>query len=186
MIPVTKITDGKLTLRPYESDDLPDIVEAVRESIPEIMPWMGWCHPNYGEEDAREWMETLHKDWQAGVRYTFVIADAAEGTFLGSIGFNHINPFYRLANLGYWVRTSHTGMGTATRAARMVARFGFEQIGLLRAEIVVAEDNYASLRVAAKCGAAREGVLRNRLIIREKVIPAVMHSLIPTDLELPG
>jgi RimJ/RimL family protein N-acetyltransferase len=35
--------------------------------------------------------------------------------------------------------------------------------------------------VAEKAGAKREGVLRNRLIVRENVLDAVMWSLIPQD-----
>jgi RimJ/RimL family protein N-acetyltransferase len=96
---------------------------------------------------------------------------------------NHINYQYRLANLGYWGRTSATGRGIATQAARLVAAFGIEQLTLLRAEIVVALGNKPRLWVAEKCGAKREGVLRNRLIVREKVFDAVMHSLTPQDFD---
>jgi ribosomal-protein-serine acetyltransferase len=89
-----------------------------------------------------------------------------------------------LANLGYWVRSSATRRGIATRAARLVGEFAVKQVGLLRAEIVVAVGNKPSLRVAEKCGAKREGVLRNRLIVREQVLDAVMHSLTPQDFDL--
>jgi hypothetical protein len=90
-----------------------------------------------------------------------------------------------LANLGYWVRTSATGHGVATRAARLVAQFGIEKIGLLRVEIVVAIGNIASMRVAEKAGAKREGILRNRLVGRDKVLDAVMHSLTQVILGFP-
>jgi RimJ/RimL family protein N-acetyltransferase len=83
--------------------------------------------------------------------------------------------------LGYWVRSRRRGQGIAARAARLVARFGFERLGLLRAEIVVAVGNTASLRAAEKSGAQREGVLRNRITVRDKIYDAVMYSLIPQD-----
>jgi len=35
---------------------------------------------------------------------------------------------------------------------------------------------------AEKAGATREGILRNRLVVRDKVYDAVMFSLIPGDL----
>ena len=53
---------------------------------------------------------------------------------------------------------------------------------LLRAEIVVAVGNHASLRVAQKAGAKREGILRDRLIVRDKIYDAVMHSLTRQDV----
>ena len=43
-------------------------------------------------------------------------------------------------------------------------------------------DNVASLRVAEKVGAIREGILRNRLVNADRADDAVMFSLIPNDL----
>ena len=110
--------------------------------------------------------------------------DASDSSILGSCSLNHIDPYFRLGNLAYWVRSSRLGEGIASRAVRLVTRFAFEQVGLIRAEIVVAEANLASLRVAEKVGALREGVLRNRLIIHGQIFPGVMHSLIPKDFGL--
>jgi len=87
-----------------------------------------------------------------------------------------------MGNLGYWVRTTAAGRGIATQAARLMARFAFEQVGLHRVEIVAAIPNIASQRVAEKTGAVREGVLRNRLLIRGVSQDAMLFSLIPSDL----
>jgi ribosomal-protein-serine acetyltransferase len=57
------------------------------------------------------------------------------------------------------VRTRQTGQGIATAAVRLIARFGFEDLGLRRLELLVAVDNMASRRVAEKVGATFEGVL---------------------------
>ena len=66
----------------------------------------------------------------------------------------------------------------------MAARFAFERLGLLRAEIVVAMDNLASQRVAEKIGAHREGVLFNRMVVAPAVHDAIMYSLLPSDFGL--
>jgi RimJ/RimL family protein N-acetyltransferase len=70
-----------------------------------------------------------------------------------------------MANLGYWVRTSETGRGIASKATRLVAQFGFAELGLQRIEILAAVGNVASQRVAEKAGAVRECVARKRLLI---------------------
>jgi len=175
------LTDGVVILRPLSVNDLPALLEAVHESVDEIMPWMTWCTPDYNEEIARPWLATLPEAWEVGTQYGLAIIDAQTGRFLGGTGLSHFNPAYRLANLGYWVRTSATGRGVATRSARLVGEFAVTQLDLLRAEIVVAVGNKPSQRVAEKCGAKREGILRNRLIVREKVFDAVMYSLTPQD-----
>jgi len=103
--------------------------------------------------------------------------------FIGGSGLNQINQQYQIGNLGYWVRTSCTGQGVATRAVRLLARFGFEELGLGRIEIVAAVGNTASQRVAEKAGAHREGVLRRRLFLHDEYHDAVMYSLITEDLK---
>jgi RimJ/RimL family protein N-acetyltransferase len=64
----------------------------------------------------------------------------------------------------------------------MLVHLAFEQLGLVRVEIVVAVGNEASQRVAQKVGALREGILRNRIVLGDKIYDAVMYSLIPEDL----
>lgn len=177
----TTLTDGVIALRPIGPEDTPAVVEAVRESVAEIMPWMSWCTPDYDPTGARAFLSTLPTRWEQGLQYGFAITDVQTGGFLGGAGLNHINVVTRLANLSYWVRTSACGRGIATRSARLVGEFAVKQVGLLRAEIVVAVENKPSQRVAEKAGAKREGVLRNRLIVQENVLDAVMYSLTPQD-----
>jgi len=183
MIPLsTTLTDGTITLKPLDILDADDLVRAVHESVNEIMPWMGWCTPEYDLQTAKAWLLSLDTRWKDGSQYAFAIRGGDDGTFLGVAGLNHINNTQRIGNLGYWVRTSKTKKGVATRASRLVARFGVDKLNLLRSEIVVAVENEPSLRVAEKTGAKREGILRNRLVVRDKIFDAVVHSLISEDL----
>lgn len=74
------------------------------------------------------------------------------------------------------------GQGIAPAATRLLAKWGFEAVKLIRIEIVVNTANQRSLRAAEKAGAKREGVLRNRLYLQDKAHDAVMHSLIPGEV----
>jgi ribosomal-protein-serine acetyltransferase len=178
-----ELTDGVITLRPYQMEDAEDLYAAVRESMAELSPWMPWCHQGYSIEESREWIASHKEDGEKPNEHGFRIGDARTGRYLGGVGLNQINDLHRAANLGYWVRTSAAGRGVATRATRLAARFGFEQLGLIRIEIVAAVGNLASQRVAEKVGAVREGVLRNRLLINGAPHDAVLTSLVPEDLK---
>jgi RimJ/RimL family protein N-acetyltransferase len=136
--------------------------------------------PSVEELEAmmREFLELRQKDDS----YMFYVLDADTDHVVGTAFLNHINRMHQLANLGYAVRTSRAGQGIATQAARLVACFGFEQLGPQRIEIIVSRDNVASLRVAEKVGALQEGLLRNRLLIHGSPCDAYMHSLVPADL----
>jgi ribosomal-protein-serine acetyltransferase len=175
-------TDGVIRIRPCRKTDAREVYEAVRESLDELMPFMPWCHPDYSLEDTRTFLALCSRAWAEETEFNFSILDR-KGDFLGLCGINHINPIIRYANLGYWVRSSGKGQGVATRGARLVAMFGFRQLKLLRLEIVVDLNNPASQRVAEKTGAAREGVLRNRILFNTESRDAVMFSLIPSDLQ---
>ncbi len=172
-------------LRPYGEADAEHLYAAVRESIPEVSRWLPWCHENYSIEDSREFITSRKLASQGDEWYSFGVFEKSSDAFVGGVGLNFINRIHQFANLGYWVRTSATGRGFATSATRLAARFGFEQLGLRRIEIVAAVDNVASQRVAEKAGAIREGVARQRLLIHAESHDAVVYSLIPADFGLP-
>ncbi len=180
----TELTDGYVIVRPYREEDAGTLYEAVRESIAEVSPWLAWCHENYSIEESREFITSRGIASQGDEWYSFAIFAREDGRFLGGVGLNFMNRVHQMGNLGYWVRTGAVGSGVATSATRLAARFGFEQLGLHRIEIVSAVNNIASQRVAEKAGAVREGLVRKRLLIRGESHDALLFSLIPGDLAL--
>lgn len=176
-------TDGTVTLRPYRPEDAPQTLAMVLESLEMLKPWMSWAHDGYSLVETQAFIQAAQEAWEGDWGYNFVITGAQDGSLLGGCGLTHLDlhPARRMANLGYWVRQSRRGQGIVPRSARLVGRWSIERLHLLRAEIVVAVGNAASLRVAEKCGAKREGVLRNRMVVGEKIYDAVMHSLTPQD-----
>jgi RimJ/RimL family protein N-acetyltransferase len=177
-----ELTDGRITLRPHRLSDADATYQAIRESLAELSPWLPFAHQDYAKKETRAWLKKRPGEWKSGLSYQFAILDAKDGTLLGGCGLGEIDNLHRRANLGYWIRTSRAGKGVATAATILLAKWGFEALKLLRIEILVAVENARSLRVAEKAGATREGVLRNRLNIRDKAHDAVMHSLVPGEV----
>lgn len=182
MNPEIELIDGDILVRPLRPDDVRPLYEAARESIPEVSPWLPWCHENYAIEETEAFIASRARAGADDEWYSFGIFDRQSGRFLGGVGLNFINRVHQMANLGYWVRTSAAGNGIAAKGARLVAQFGFEQLGLQRIEIIAAVPNVGSQRVAEKVGAKREGVLRRRLLIHGTPRDAVMFSLVREDL----
>ena len=176
-----KHIDEQILLRPPEMKDGSAIYEAVLVSKDDLMPWMDWCRSDYSTEITLEWLRKRPSEWEDGENYQFAIFDAISNQFLGSCGINHINRYYLIANLGYWIRSDRLGEGVATKAAMLVSQFGFHKLGLRRIEIVTGVENKASRRVAEKTGAHFEGILRKRLKLGDRNIDAAMYSLIPED-----
>ncbi|MBM3156000.1 MAG: GNAT family N-acetyltransferase [Chloroflexi bacterium] len=181
-----RLTDGRIMLRPYRPSDAEPVYEAVRESLPELLPWMPWAYPEYSIKDTRAWIASSSQKWTKGNEYNFAILDARDSAFLGGCGFNKIAGKEGFANLGYWVRTTRTKQGIALAAAQLLARFGFEELKLRHIEIGAATGNKISQRVAGKLGAKRIGIKKNDLKVRDRVYSCAVFALHPQDLEKQG
>lgn len=184
MFPFLKLSDEIITLRPFEFGDENDLHKAVHESLPELRPWMAWANDRYSIDAARNFIAVTRAQWSSGAMYAFAISDAGTGELLGGCSLSHIHPVYHFCNLGYWVHSTRHGEGIAGRAAMLAAKFAFEKVNLIRAEIVIAAGNEASKRVAEKIGAHYEGMLLNRMVVGKAIYDAHMYSLLPSDFGL--
>jgi RimJ/RimL family protein N-acetyltransferase len=174
-------------IRPVELSDADGLCDALLESKAEMIRWF-W-HPDAVDHatptpDAqRERIAAQIRAREARSAFSFSIVDVRDGTILGGCTINVIAWEPGFANVGYWVRTSRNGQGIAPTAVRLLARFGFEELGLHRLELVIDVDNERSIRVAEKAGAVLEGVARNRVTGHSGALrPARMYSLVPEDL----
>jgi RimJ/RimL family protein N-acetyltransferase len=178
-----ELSDGKIYIRPFEVDDIPALYEAVRESASESFTWwMPWCHADYTLEESSQFVHSRDEAWRNGKELDFAIFDVETGALLGSVRLSQISREHKFANLGYWVRASSMGQGVAPAAALLAAQFAFQDLGLNRVEIEIATENIRSRRVAEKAGAKREGVLRRRIVIGDRVHDSVMYSIVAEDL----
>jgi RimJ/RimL family protein N-acetyltransferase len=174
------------TIRPYAESDIPLLFEAATESVDTVYRWLPWCHPGYALDEARAWVAEQTVAFEKGEEYDFVIVSPS-GRFAGGCGIDLIDRTNRRANLGYWVRSSEAGRGAATDAARLAARWAFENLELIRIEILAAVGNIQSQRVAEKAGAIREGLLRHRLLLHGVPHDAVLFSILrPTAADEAG
>ncbi len=162
-----------ISIRPCEAGDGAAIYDAVMESFAELHPFMPWCTESYTLEVSNAWTAQQEAAFRARTTFEFIITDDT-GTLLGLCGLNQLDALNHRANLGYWVRTSATRRGIATSTVRQLVQWGFSQTSLIRLEVVIAVENVASVRVAEKPGAVREGVLRRRLLLLGSAHDAVM------------
>ena len=180
----------EISIRPYALDDAPALHEAAMESVWEVRPFMPWCRPDLTVDAGRRWIEAQVSAFKTGKAFEFFIV-GPDSHFLGGCGLNQIDEENHRANLGYWVRSSATGRGVATAAVRQLVQWAFSNTALVRLEVVVSTQNAASLRVAEKSGALREGVLKKRLLLHGIWHDAVMLSFVrpgklPPTLVLQG
>lgn len=172
--------DQHVAIRRYEASDIEAIWEAVKESRAELSRWMAWCHANYSRDDVTEWVIGRPSAWESNQEWGFVV-EGPQDSVLGACGIHRIDLLNQVGELGYWIRSSSTGRGCATEATRQLLRWAFDETPLHRLELVIAEENKASLRVARKVGGVEEGLLRKRTVVNNTHQDCVLFAILKDE-----
>jgi RimJ/RimL family protein N-acetyltransferase len=162
-----------ILLRPWRKDDAEGVYAACQD--PDIQRWIPVIPRPYTREDARAFVSG---EPELGP-YQFAIVEHTR--LVGSLSLR-VNES-GTGHLGYWCARGARGRGIITRALRLLCRYALEDLGLERLELIADPENAASLRVAAKVGFRREGVLRSHLRHPDgHRRDSVMLSLLPGEL----
>lgn len=175
MEPPATIIAGSLVLKRWDPAWADDAVKAVRDSLPELKPFMPWATDGYDVEASREFIAQSAGKWADGTDFNyavFIVADPAAadpaaagstpagsthagstgaGELIGSIGLmTRMGP--GTMEIGYWIHSAHAGRGYATAAVEALTPVALALPGIERAVIRHDPANVASGRVAAKAG----------------------------------
>lgn len=173
------LSDGEISLREWRADDASALVLSLND--PDIARWTRVPSP-YTRADADLFIAQRALRLARGEALTLAIASGAGGEPLGSIALKVTSPENARGELGYLVFPTARGAGIATRAVRLLSRYGFERGGLERLEIYTATGNAASQRVAERSGFTPEGVLRSYFEDKGRRDDMVVWSLLPGEL----
>jgi ribosomal-protein-serine acetyltransferase len=114
-----------------------------------------------------------------GLSAPFAVVDSADASrLLGSIALMHLDWEHRRGDVGYWMAREARGQGHATRAVRLICRWGFRELGLERIGLRAAVGNPGSQAVAERAGFAREAVQRAYLRIKGHQLDMVAFGLL--------
>jgi RimJ/RimL family protein N-acetyltransferase len=151
--------DGAILLRPYAEADVPDLVRACND--PEAQRWLFMLPTPYDERDAREFLARAAAGWEREHEADYAIADAASGRLLGGVALRAAESWAGVAELGYHVAPWARRRGVATAAARLIAQWSLDVLGMARVQILADTRNAASCGVATRLGFTREGLRRS-------------------------
>jgi RimJ/RimL family protein N-acetyltransferase len=118
-----EITFEDLVLRPLQVDDAGRVVDAVAESLPELLQWMPWAKFEPQSVTQREALILQwKKDWEGKKDFPFGVFRSNQ--LVGSCGL-HLRHDEGQLEIGYWVRTSCVGQGIATRTSQALTDVAF-------------------------------------------------------------
>jgi ribosomal-protein-alanine N-acetyltransferase len=166
------LSDEVVRLRRWRMEDL----ECVREAGLDPGIPVGTTVPAVWSVEAG--MEFIVRQWSR--------AESGEGVSLavesGGVARGLVVLLWRdvpgVAGIGYWIVPGARRQGLAGRAVRLASDWALSSFGVARLEAWVEPGNEPSLRVLAAAGFAREGVLRNFLLLGSRRADAVVLSRI--------
>lgn len=129
---------------------------------------------------ARAWLGIYEEERRTGTREGFAIV-GDDGEFLGLALAPKIDRETRTAELGYVIAPEARGRGVATDALGRLTVWAFEELEMIRLELLISVDNGASKKVAERCGYVREGVLRSAYFKQGRREDTEIWSRLATD-----
>ncbi len=158
-----EIRDERLCLRRARNSEARLLVDAVKESQPELYRYLPWATSDYDVIAARAFLDYSYEEekGERGVHLSVFSADG--GRLMGGVGLA-FRPIMQHGELGYWMRNSCAGEGHSTHASRMIMDWAFRKLELRRINLVCDVDNDASRRIAEKLRMRKEGLLKEYLV----------------------
>ncbi|MGO9456643.1 MAG: GNAT family N-acetyltransferase [Acidimicrobiales bacterium] len=173
-----EISAGPFLLRSFERRDVPMVVEA---SADPLIPLISTVPAGGDPEAALAYVERQRRRLADGFGFSFVIADAASGGGVGSIGLWTRDLDLGRASVGYWVVPGTRRRGAASQALRALSTWAIDEVGVARLELYVEPWNIASSRTAESAGYSCEGLLRSWQAVGAVRRDMSVYSFLPSD-----
>ena len=144
----------------------------------------------YGMDPLREQNDALNiigsfkqtYNTQQGIRWGIIIRDS--GTFIGTLGLNHLSLYSKKAEIGFELDPAHWRRGYAAEAIQAVLEYAFETLALHRMGAVTFLENEASVQLLKRLGFEEEGILRGYLYQDGSSHDGRIFSLLQPDYQL--
>lgn len=100
-------------------------------------------------------------DWLLQNEYCFGVWEHKNAKLIGFVRIFNINWGVPAGELAFFIDKNFEGKGIMTEVLQTVIRFIFEDLKIEKLRLRTSTDNYATQRLARKCGFRREGDLRS-------------------------
>jgi len=166
VLPKPELTTQRLVFRLLTANDETAFIFAMNQNRENLRRWIPLTSEN--ESDSHFFDRTMVKarvqdiEGAAWRRAAFIESGPDAGRFVGMFNLIKIERGLEwTCEANWWINSELTGQGFATEAVQGVIDFGLAEhpvgLGLHRVRAQICADNPASVRVAQKCGFAKNG-----------------------------
>lgn len=172
-----ELSDGVVTLREFREEDAAIITQIANNAKIASNLRDGFPYP-YTIADARKFIENAQSQ-----HLQSLFAIEFEGNYVGNIGLTPgVDVYRKSAEIGYFIGEKYWGKGITTRAVKLIIHYGFHDLGLVRIDTGIFDDNKASMRVLEKCGFHKEAIFEKAIFKNGKIIDEHRYAKINPNL----
>lgn len=175
-VAVTELTTDGLVLRDFAVTDEADAHSYASDPIVTRFCDRG---PN-GIDETRAFLAAASAQANDPQRDQFALAavQPESGRVVGSVSIGVTSAENRRGEISFVFHRDVWSQGYATRAARLLVRFGFAELRLRRVFATCHPDNHASARVLEKAGLDYEGRMRSHLFVRGEWRDSLLYAAV--------
>ncbi len=170
------LIDYDVVLRELTEADIPKLAEYANNEKVSINLRDAFPSP-YTFEDAKRFIEMVDKQ---DPKTLFAIE--YNGNYVGNISLSLGSDVYRKsAEIGYFIGEPFWNKGIASKAVRLITKYGFEKFDIVRIYTGIFEYNKPSQRVLEKCGFVKEAVFKKSIFKKGEFYDEIRFALLKND-----
>ncbi len=169
------IESSRLLVRLVAETDLPALLEVnSSEEVTALLPYATWT----SMADAEAWFLRMKGIQATGLALQFVVTDKGTNRVIGTCLLFRFEEGSARAELGYVLGRPYWGRGLMREALEALVGSAFGAMGLRRLEAEVDTRNHPSSRLLQRLGFTREGLLRQRWVVKGDAKDVEMYGLL--------
>ncbi|WP_105616392.1 GNAT family N-acetyltransferase [Vallitalea okinawensis] len=180
-IPFPELETERLILRETQSKDVTQLFKIL--SDPKVAQFE-YYYPVKAKEEANEFIKRYRVELEEKEEITWGIILKSTDELVGICCLGDFNEGARRAEIGYDITQSEWGKGFATEAVGAIVDYGFNVMNLNRIEAAITPGNDASVKVLEKLDFTREGLLRERDLMKGKLEDGIIMAMLRREYKL--
>ncbi|MGV6850827.1 MAG: GNAT family N-acetyltransferase [bacterium] len=169
------LVDDQIKLLLVHETFAADYEKLASDNFDYLSEWLAWPQFCKTQSDFKQFIQTsLHK-YAQGESLTCAIEYCGE--IVGNCSYNTINHELSKVEIGYWIAQNRQGNGIVSRVCKFLINYAFDELGVTKVQISVAEHNQPSRKVCERLGFKLEGIISNQELINNKILNHAIYAL---------
>ncbi|WP_456273312.1 GNAT family N-acetyltransferase [Bacillus sp. AK031] len=173
------LKNERIYLREFIESDWVGVHNYASQDI--VSKYQVW-EPN-SKEDSKEFVNQIliDKSKSPRTRYVYAIILKETDEMIGAGESNVRDSLNKSGDVAYIINPKYWGKGLATDVAKILIRFGFEDLNLHRIFAYCNPENLGSKKVLEKAGLTQEGRLRENLLMKDGWRDSLIYSILENE-----